>query len=1426
MHAQALTELWQQVAGPVALSDASCELTYRSGQPLAAGDAGLAGSREGFQLNQEIGRGGMGVVYRARQRSLDRDVALKTLIGGDFVASRRQPQFVAEALVNARLEHPNILPVHELGSLPGGELFLAMKLVEGRSWQDCLQQAGAEQLDEQLEIFLQVCHAVAFAHSRGILHCDLKPANVMLGPFGEVVVVDWGLAVLFGDAERGDGRLPIRRASEMQMPFGTPSYIAPELAEGRGSDLGPWTDVYLLGGVLYTILAGKAPHAGSTLIEAILRAVRGAIPRLPAAAPARLQEICLRALDSSPARRFQSVSALQVAVRDYRQHAESLAICALAEQDLRAVGQGATPAHGIYLGFAQALAGFEHARKLWEGNPAAHAGEWRARCAFAAAAIERGDLGLAEAQTTALRQVAPAAGKSAELSQLQRRVSGARRRRERESRARRALWGGLLAVLLGSALLFTGQWMSARTELANRRARLQQAVDEREDSLLPADSLALQLESARASLDALQLRAGQPRSLHERARFGVLIGELLAAADGREGLLSLAATPLDGRVFDLLGAERRTAAEQAVADCRQRAFELALHNESWDLAGRVLAELDVSEPRREALQDALRSARSAQVDSWVAAVDAALADLLAGRDRPERPSWSPTPEDYVVQLSAYGDALVVARLAGALAGFGERIRAAAGPVAWSQGEREALTVLLKVLGYLPLPRLCVAPLATFLEVVEDPQLAVACGQALCQTGQAEVDEILLRFSRRVGHDSAAWHQVVRFLGKIPQSTSAVETPLAALQAARLAMWKGQPARAESLCIRGLRHAAQEPDLLNLLGLARRDQGKLETALRALDQVVAAAPDFATGHSNRGIVNSDLGNEDAALADFSRAIELDPHSASALSNRGVILLARGDQAAAWRDFSAAIELHSDEPTYYLNRARISHEREEWDAVVADLTRAIWLDRGNADALAERGETYYSMGEYARSLADLEEAIWLHPQEARFYHIRAWALFRLGRADEAVADLNICLQDQPDDLQLRLDRALMRMEAGQLGEALGDFEPVIAADSQRALARMLRGKLLYLLARPVEALADLDLAIEADTCNWEAWYHRGLVHVELDHTQAAVDDFSRSLELNPDHADSYVYRGQAVWALGNLEAALVDSLRAIEVDPGSGRARYLHALLLSSAGDKDQALAELDKTLELTPDYAPAHVRRGFLLLARGQREQAQASFERGRACDPESSDAWHGCGVSLWRMGKPQAALLDFNRALELEPGKLQSLQCRAQIQSELGNFEAALADFEATLERGARPAWAWHNIGWLHGLRGDAEAARAAFLQAGQAGDEVYAGIRAVCFGADPQLLTSVAARRDWSGSLARFLQGKLTRDELLQLADSGEPAGRLGRLCEAHTYLGIVCEQAGEHEQAREHYQAALATGKSGYEEAFWARMRLAEED
>ena len=346
-----------------------------------------------------IGEGGMGLVREAEQVALGRMVAIKTLKPG-----RADPgaasDLLREAWVTGSLEHPNVVPVHHLEIDEGLKPLLILKRVDGVEWSklfadaaEVLKRFGASDLFAwNLGILHQVLNALRFAHARRVIHRDLKPSNVMIGNFGEVYLLDWGIAASLD--EDPTGRFP--HISESSDIAGTPSYMAPEML-GREDQppLSERTDVYLAGAVLYELITGQPPHRGTSAV-AIISSVILSKPTLPAETPPELAQICLRAMHPDPADRYQSVEALQQTLQRYLEHRGSLSLASGAATQLAELVELAAtnlPANReeIYRRVAICRFAFHEALALWRENTEARAALTRAAIAVAEYELACGD---------------------------------------------------------------------------------------------------------------------------------------------------------------------------------------------------------------------------------------------------------------------------------------------------------------------------------------------------------------------------------------------------------------------------------------------------------------------------------------------------------------------------------------------------------------------------------------------------------------------------------------------------------------------------------------------------------------------------------------------------------------------------------------------------------------------------------------------------------------------------------------------------------------------------------------------------------------------------------------------------------------------------------------------------------------------------
>ena len=322
-------------------------------------DANASTEGADYQIQDKLGEGGMGMVYSALQTAVNRVVAIKTIKAEKFEDAASRKQFFYEAEVTADLDHPNIPAIYELGRTVDGTLFYSMKLIRGIEWQKLLRKKTRE---ENLEIFAKMADAVAFAHSKNVIHRDLKPDNVMLGAFGEVYLSDWGLAV--------------NQSKKKDVEFGgTPEFMAPEMARNQRDRIGKHSDIYLLGAILYQVVTGTPPHMGRTQRDRLKAATKNEITPTDKEDP--LLKIALRAMETEPSLRHATVAEFQEEIRVVNTHAESIANANRASEMADSAAQLQD-----YDKFSQAVFGFRAALDMWSDNSTAKVGLQKARFAY------------------------------------------------------------------------------------------------------------------------------------------------------------------------------------------------------------------------------------------------------------------------------------------------------------------------------------------------------------------------------------------------------------------------------------------------------------------------------------------------------------------------------------------------------------------------------------------------------------------------------------------------------------------------------------------------------------------------------------------------------------------------------------------------------------------------------------------------------------------------------------------------------------------------------------------------------------------------------------------------------------------------------------------------------------------------------------
>jgi serine/threonine-protein kinase len=952
----------------------------------------------------EIARGGMGAVLKGRDVDLGRDIAVKVLLEKHQGQVELIQRFVEEAQISGQLQHPGIVPVYEMGVFPDFRPYFAMKLVKGQTLAALLvaRTSVAEDRPRFLGIFAQVCQTLAYAHARGVIHRDLKPANVMVGAFGEVQVMDWGLAKVLQGGDAGaeekvhelDGVLRTPQGRDGDTPesgsrtragmlLGTPAYMAPEQARGEVEWIDERADVFGLGAILCEILTGQPPFVGKAA-EAMSKAREAELERVFARIDNCGADAELRAL----AKRCLAAEA-----RDRPRHAGQVA------EEMTAYEQSV-------------------AERLRRAE--------LARAAEKARAVE--------AQATAAQE---------------RRAKEAAQARALAERQSRRLTLALAASVLLTALFGGGVWL-LRAEREARRLRVNSTVDEALNRALALHEQARTAEGQPATILAAQAREQAQRAealvQHESAdadlasRLRGLRAELDADEKDRQLLAALDAARLAQAGMN--ARERRFARERAVP-----LFRAALR--AYGMPAGV-GEVGAAAARLDARPAAVREAVLVALDEWITlAEDPRLKVeephrgwLQAVLATAEPGGWEKDLREAVAEEEPARRRAALEKLAAldvqrlparAVTRLAKRLEAMQGRVA-------AVDLLRRASRQYP----------------GDFWVNHSLGLALLYQKPAEAERYLA-MAVALRPDSAGAHNN---LGLTLQGQGRSEEAIAEYRRALALdpnyaganthlgialMSQGKMKEAIQEFHQAINRDPKYAPAHNNLGNALANLGKQEEAITEFRRALALDPKDGKAHYNLGVILLNQSKLDEAIAEFHLALDLDPNLAAAHNNLGFALFEQGKSEEALAEFRKAIALNPKDAASHNNLGHALKGQHKLDEAIAEFRAAIAADPKFTSAWYNLGSALYDGGRLEEAITAFQESAKLDPKDVKIPNALAAAFSRLGRfaqtRDCLRRCLDLCPKDDPRrpsiarDLRgcerlLELEQALPRILTGQV------------------------------------------------------------------------------------------------------------------------------------------------------------------------------------------------------------------------------------------------------------------------------------------------------------------------------------------------------------------------------------------------------------
>jgi tetratricopeptide (TPR) repeat protein len=1232
-----------------------------------------------YRVLRAHAQGGLGVVSVARDAELGREVAFKEIQARYAEDATLRGRFMREAEITGGLEHPGIVPVYGLGRYADGRPYYAMRLIRGESLEEAGRKYHAGEagytLRGLLTRFVAVCNAVAYAHSRGVIHRDLKPSNVMLGPYGETLVVDWGLAKVVGRESTdgaGSGELTLQPPSgegsltHAGSALGTPAYMSPEQARGEVADLGPDTDIYSLGATLYTVLTGQSPVQGRDAAEILEKVRQGNWPpprQVKPSASKSLDAVCRKAMALEATDRYGTALELSADVERWladepvvayrepwlaragrwrRKHKTGVTAVAVAAAVTILLGGG---------GFVWQVQQQSRRRAAVEAALARTVEmQTAARWSEARAALDQAEDRLGEAGSPALRQRVEAARGDLELV--------ASLDKLRIARASTNTAAGLFddkATERGYDEVFARiglKWADTDPDTAAAivsRSAVRQAI------LAGLDDWAVMATGEKRARILDVARKVDPNPWRDWLRNPVVWDDNKALAKlFRE-------VPVDELTPGLIAAVAGHGAyggARAEAERLLRAAQTTRPDDFW--LNYHLANLLMETRRMTEAEAFLRAALAVRPDSvwaniklaWVQQDQGKLAEAEARYRKAieldpkfawaqNLLGWTLNRQDKTKEAEAFCRKAIE---------LDPKLAAPHHDLAWildRQGKAEEAEPLYR-------------------KAIElDPNYAVGhhdLGWALERQGKAAEAEALYRKAVELDPGYAPAHnnlgRKLQTRGKLPEAEAlfrkAIDIDPKYIEAYHnldaLLERQGRLAEMEAVYGKTIDLDPKYPNARNDLGWVLERRGKLSEAETLYRLAVALDPKYALAYSNIGRMLESRGKLSEAEALFRKAIDIDPRFAAAYDNLDQLLARQGKPSEAEALFRKAIERDPGYANLHDSFGTLLQRRDKLSEAEAEYRKAIALDPKAGNPRSNLGTMLGEQGKLEEAIKLLTKAVALDPKDAGCRINLGWALERQGKAAEAEALFRKALELDPKNSTARENIAVLLTRRREWKEAETLLRGTIDLAPKSVTAYGKLGLVLEGQGKLDEAAAQYRKVIELDPKEASARGNLGTILARQGKLEEATELFQKAAQLDPKGVQFPFLLARALQRRGKLDEAAIQYRKVIELDPRNTTARVYLGAVLRRQSRVAEAEALYREAIKLNPKDVSGYINLGVLVTEQGKLNEAEALFRKATELTPEDSLPFANLADPLLQLGKIEKSLLASRKAVDLAAG--------------------------------------------------------------------------------------------------------------------------------------------------------------------------------